>query len=136
MKSGLDIEQDVFDVVSASLKSIIKGKTYRDGMRPVDAQTEDCVVAFLTGVDGQRQSGIVNVNIYVPNISVKGYSKKVKNIGRLNALAHDVRDAFTKAETPEYELTTDSTPRTYEVSDIEQYFINFRISYKRISVND
>lgn len=136
MKSGLDIEQDVFDVVSASLKSIIKGKTYRDGMRPVDAQTEDCVVAFLTGVDGQRQSGIVNVNIYVPNISVKCYSKKVKNIGRLNTLAHAVRDAFAKAETPEYELTTDSTPRTYEVSDIEQYFINFRISYKRISVND
>lgn len=136
MKSGLDIEQDVFDVVSASLKSIIKGKTYRDGMRPVDAQTEDCVVAFLTGVDGQRQSGIVNVNIYVPNISVKGYSKKVKNIGRLNTLAHAVRDAFAKVEASEYDLTTDSTPRTYEVSDIEQYFINFRISYKRISVND
>lgn len=136
MKSGLDIEQDVFDVVSASLKSIIKGKTYRDGMRPVDAQTEDCVVAFLTGVDGQRQSGIVNVNIYVPNISVKGYTKKVKDIGRLNKLAHAVRDAFAKVETTEYTLSTDDTPRTYEVSDIGQYFINFRISYKRISVND
>ena len=56
-KTEKQIEKDVFRIVKDSeLKNVIGGSFYRAGMRPKNAMTEDVVVKFLTGIDGQEQS--------------------------------------------------------------------------------
>ena len=68
-QTGLTFEKDIYNLVKESvLKTAIKGSFYREGMRPLNAKTEDAVVSFMTGVDDQIQIGVVNVNVYVPDI--------------------------------------------------------------------
>lgn len=134
-KTEKQIEKDVFRIIRDSeLKAVIGGAVYRDGMRPKDANTEDIVVKFLTGLDGQEQSGIVLVHIYVPNIkSPSGDGELVPNITRIDLLEEKANSLLSSLEDTEYLLEKDETPRSYPAEGIEQYFINVRIKYRRKS---
>lgn len=136
MKTEQEIEEDVFVIMRDNLGNIINGKVYRDGTRPDNAQTEDINVAFNTGVDEQIQSGLVIVNIYVPNTPCKGYSRKIKAIGRIKTLQRAAMDTLENLENDEYVFNTEETAKSYPADDIEQWFINFRIHYKRTTLND
>ena len=49
-KTEQQIERDFYSFVNKSpLGKAIKGKVYRDEMRPTDAKTEDLIVKFYTG---------------------------------------------------------------------------------------
>lgn len=132
-KTEKQIEKDVFRIIRDSeLKAVIGGVAYRDGMRPKNAKTEDIVVKFLTGIDGQEQSGIVLIHIYVPNIkSPSGDGELVPNITRIDQLEEIVNSMVSSLESDEYLFEKDETPRSYPADDIEQYFINIRLHYRR-----
>lgn len=132
-KTEKQIEKDVFRIIRDSeLKAVIDGVVYRDGMRPKDAKTEDIVVKFLTGLDGQEQSGIVLVHIYVPNIkSPSGDGELVPNITRIDLLEEKANSLLSSLEDTEYLFEKDETPRSYPAEGIEQYFINVRLKYRR-----
>lgn len=132
-KTEKQIEKDVFRIIRDSeLKAVIGGVVYRDGMRPKNATTEDIVVKFLTGLDGQEQSGIVLVHIYVPNIkSPSGDGELVPNITRIDLLEEKANSLLSSLEDTEYLLEKDETPRSYPAEGIEQYFINVRLKYRR-----
>ena len=132
-KTEKQIEKDVFRIIRDSeLKAVIGGVVYRDGMRPKNATTEDIVVKFLTGIDGQEQSGIVLVHIYVPNIkSPSGDGELVPNITRIDLLEEKANSLLSSLEDTEYLLEKDETPRSYPAEGIEQYFINVRLKYRR-----
>lgn len=132
-KTEKQIEKDVFRIIRDSeLKAVIGGVVYRDGMRPKNATTEDIVVKFLTGLDGQEQSGIVLVHIYVPNIkSPSGDGELVPNIARIDLLEEKANSLLSSLEDTEYLLEKDETPRSYPAEGIEQYFINVRLKYRR-----
>ena len=67
-KTSEDIEADVYRILKESaLKKAIGGQVLRDGRRKKGATTEDAVVKFLSGIDGQEQSGVVLIHIYAPN---------------------------------------------------------------------
>lgn len=67
-KTGDEIELDVFNIITNSqLAKEIKGNVYREGTRDLNPMEEDIIVSFLTGLDGQFQTGSVTVNIYVPD---------------------------------------------------------------------
>lgn len=134
-KTEKQIEKDVFRIIRDSeLKAVIGGTVYRDGMRPKDAKTEDIVVKFLTGLDGQEQSGIVLVHIYVPNIkSPSGDGELVPNITRIDLLEEKANSLLSSLEDTEYLFEKDETPRSYPAEGIEQYFINVRLKYRRIT---
>ena len=54
IKTEKQIEKDIFRIIKASpINTMIGGTLYRNGMRPRNAKTEDAVVAFLSGLDGQ-----------------------------------------------------------------------------------
>lgn len=132
-KTEKQIEKDMFRIIRDSeLKAVIGGSVYRDGMRPKNATTEDIVVKFLTGLDGQEQSGIVLVHIYVPNIkSPSGDGELVPNITRIDLLEEKANSLLSSLEDTEYLLEKDETPRSYQAEGIEQYFINVRLKYRR-----
>lgn len=136
MKTEKQIEKDVFSVVKAAVSDFISGKVYRKGMRPDDARGEDVVVSFLTGFNLQVQSGIVNVNAYVPDKAVSGYSVKVQDIKRLDALEELICGVFENIVNDEYDFAIEDTPVTDAVEGIEEHFINFRVKFRRTTIND
>lgn len=134
-KTEKQIEKDVFRIIrNSELRNAIGGTIYREGMRPKNAATEDIVVKFLTGIDGQEQSGIVLVHIYVPNIpSVSGDGELVENITRIGQLQEIVNQVIGNGnlEDAEYLFEKDGTPKSYEAEGVEQHFINVRLHYRR-----
>lgn len=134
-KTEKQIEKDVFRIIrNSELRNAIGGTIYREGMRPKNAATEDIVVKFLTGIDGQEQSGIVLVHIYVPNIaSVSGDGELVENITRIGQLQELANQVLADLADTEYLFEKDGTPKSYEAEGVEQHFINVRIKYRRKS---
>lgn len=134
-KTEKQIEKDVYRIIRDSeLKAAVGGKVYRDGMRPKDAKTEDIVVKFLTGIDGQEQSGIVLVHIYVPDIkSPSRDGELVPNITRIDQLEDTVNTLLASLEDTEYLFEKDETPKSYPAEGIRQHFINVRLKYRRIT---
>lgn len=133
IKTETQIEKDIFRIVKASaVASLIQGTVYRKGMRPLDASTEDAVVAFHTGLDGQFQTGVVLLNIYVPKIALASSTNKVKNISRVETVEEAIVDLFDEGITdPNYDLSLRETPYSEDLDDIQQTRINTRIYYKR-----
>ncbi len=134
-KTEKQIEKDVFRIIrNSELKSVVGGVVYRDGMRPKNANTEDIVVKFFTGIDGQEQNGIVLVHIYVPNIkSPSGDGELIPDIARIDLLEEKANSVLSSLENTEYLFEKDGTPKSYPAEGIEQYFINIRLKYRRIT---
>lgn len=132
-KTEKQIEKDVFRIIRDSkLRSAIGGTIYREGMRPKSANAEDIVVKFLTGIDGQEQSGIVLIHIYVPNIaSVSGDGELVEDITRIGQLQETANQVLNSLDNAEYLFEKDGTPKSYEAEGVEQHFINIRLHYRR-----
>ena len=137
-KSSKRIESDIFRILKGSeLSEAIKGKFYRDGMRPKDANDEDAVVKFLTGVNGQEQEGIVLLHVYVPDTDTWGNGALTEDIGRVTELEDVIQEVLDTIDVTEYVFDTDGTPQSYPSQDYNgQHFINARIKYKRSIYNE
>lgn len=134
IKTEQQIERDFYSFIKGSnLGAAIKGNIYRSEMRPNDAKTEDLVVKYLAGIDEQIQSGVVILNIYVPDIAYQDGRKVIdhKRIGELQEL---VNEFVNSNDNSEYWMQTDTTPTTMKNEDIEQHFIYVRIKFNRITV--
>ena len=68
-KTGKQIQGDIYRFLkNSTLAEQISGEVYRSGIRPRDSQQEDAVVTFTAGLPDQIQTGVVTINIYVPDI--------------------------------------------------------------------
>ena len=131
-KTEKQIEKDVFRIVKDSeLKNVIGGSFYRAGMRPKNAMTEDVVVKFLTGIDGQEQSGIILIHIYVSDIPASNDGELVENITRIDNLEKLLNNIMSDIENDEYLFVKDGTPKSFPVEGIAQHYINLRLHYRR-----
>lgn len=134
IKTEKQVERDFFTFIRESdLGRGIRGTVYRDGMRPANADTEDLVVKFLAGLDEQIQSGVVIINIYVPDKPYGTSGRKVEDMGRVEELEALVRDFVNDNPNTEYRMQTDGTPRSTEVENIEQHLIYARIKFNRLA---
>lgn len=130
-KTEQQIERDFYSFVNKStLGKAIKGKVYRDEMRPTDAKTEDLIVKFYTGLDGQVQTGTVILDIYVPDITNKD-GRKVKNSPRIAELQVLILDFIENNDNTEYLMETELSPYTIKSEEIEQHEIKVRIKFNR-----
>lgn len=129
-KTGGEVESDVFAILKAStLNTTIKGSIYKEGMRPVGANTEDAVVSFVAGLDGQIQTGVVIVNIYVPKID-NGSKVRVKDIPRCNAL-EKAGNTFVQSLKPScYKFSLGQMIKSFPVEGIEQHFVNIKLKFE------
>lgn len=131
IKTEKQIEKDIFRIIKASpINTMIGGTLYRKGMRPRNAKTEDAVVAFLSGLDGQFQTGVVLLNIYVP-MTQNASSDKITDILRVETLEAAVKDFFDECSEVNYLFELRETPYSEDLDEIEQTRINVRIHYTR-----
>lgn len=137
-KTSKRIERDIFRLLKDSeLSSVIGGAFYRDGMRPMDSKEEDAVVKFLSGIDGQEQSGVVLLHVYVTDKDFYGNGALCEDIGRVETLEEEIMETLLAITSTEYVIKTDGTPQSYKSQDYNgQHFINVRISYKRSIYNE
>lgn len=129
-KTGGQIEADFFDMVKASsLAQSITGTIYKSGMRPIDQKTEDAVISFLTGVDAQVQSGVVNLNIYVPDID-NGGGQFVKNTARCRQLEIEGNEFVQGTKPGSYRISLAQIIQTFKAEDASQHFVNVKIRFE------
>jgi len=131
IKTEKQIEKAIFRIIKTSpINTMIGGTLYRKGMRPRNAKTEDAVVAFLSGLDGQFQTGVVLLNIYVP-MTQNASSDKITDISRVETLEAAVKDFFDECSEVNYLFELRETPYSEDLDEIEQTRINVRIHYTR-----
>lgn len=124
-----DIEQDFYDLLKgSSIETAISGKIYKSGMRPFNSQLEDIVITFLAGISNQVQSGVVLINTYVPNILIEGNS--IKDTARCKALEALIKEWISLFSSTDYIIELNRTIQVFEEAEIQQHFINTRISFK------
>lgn len=141
-KIAEEIEEDIYKLVKASsVDYAISGVIYRNGMRPFNSRSEDVVISFIAGLDGQKQSGVVGVKIYVPNIDV-GDNLLVKNTARCKALGiilNEFKESLTGSRinterTGYWFAHGGDTIRTFEEKDINQHYINLRLEFEYLTI--
>ena len=127
MKNDVEVRQDVFAVVMQSeIKDAIGGEV-RYIPRKAGSKTEDCIISVLDSDNAQIQDCIVNVNIYVPNITSGGES--VENIDRTKPLAKICENALKSKFGDGFHLFLEKQ-RIMPVNGKNEYVINNRIRYK------
>lgn len=128
IKTSLQIEGDFYRMIKAHpLGKMLKGEVYRHGNRPTDATTEDAVVSFLSGLDTQLQTGIVVMNVYVPNIA-----PKISDTARLEEIESQVHQFLWDNET-DYYIETEQTPHIEEIEDTRQTCLVVRFRFSRMT---
>lgn len=130
-KTGGQIELDVFNLLKDELNEQIKGGVYLQGTRPFDSKNEDVIISFMTGIDADIQTGVLNINTYVPDID-NGNEKLIKDIARCNEIEAFMLSLVEKAKS-EYQFFLGQTIRTFAETEINQHFVNVKLKYKRFS---
>ena len=132
-KTGKQVQGDIYQLLKGStLSSMISGDVYRNGYRPRDSRLEDAIVTFTAGLPEQVQTGVVTINIYVPDIDPYENGVFVEDGERtaeLERLAQDWVDSIT-AEVTSYLFKLQQTIYTEEEEEIKQHFVVVKLSYK------
>lgn len=127
-KTGLAIEEYIHGLLKGGV--VVSGGVYRNGTRPFDSDVEDVVVSFLTGrdsLDGFSQSGVVNVNAYVPMRNFGG-PLLVKDVKRCEELEEAISQLVDAHRTGDFLLVLDGTPTTFSEEGFS--VVNVRVKYK------
>jgi len=138
-KTGKQIQGDVYQLLrDSTLYTMISGEVYRSGNRPRDSKKEDAEVIFTTGLTDQIQSGVVTVNIFVPDIDPWGNGVMVEDSQRTEQLEKYAQawvESLT-AEVSNYKFELQQTIFTEEEPQIHQHFVVVRLRYEYYGDDD
>ena len=136
-KTASQIEADLYKYFKDKINSLINGQTYRNGVRPLNSQKEDCVISFLTGLDGQYQTGVSNINIFVPLVKNNDNQYR-KDFVRCDTIEQALMPIIEESKTAlrNYKLTLHQLIQTFEETDIKQFFINAKIKFRYNTFNN
>lgn len=135
-KTASQIEADLYKYFKDKIDPLINGQTYRNGVRPLNSQKEDCVISFLTGLDGQYQTGVININIFV-HLVKNNDNQYRKDFVRCDTIEQALMPIIENAETDlrNYRLQLHQMIQTFEETDIKQFFINAKIKFRYNTFN-
>ena len=132
-KTGKQIQGDIRKLLmDSTLYTKISGEVYRNGYRPRDSRKEDAVVIFTAGMPEQIQTGVVTINIFVPDIDCDDNGTWVEDGRRtdeVEALAQEWADSLT-AEVSCYKFQLQQTIFTEAEPDIHQHFVVVKLKYE------
>ena len=136
-KTASQIEADLYKYFKDKINTLINGETYRSDVRPLNSQKEDCVISFLTGLDGQYQTGVININIFVPTVKNNDNQYR-KNFVRCDAIERALMPIIEESKTSlrNYRLTLHQLIQTFEDTDIKQFFINAKVKFRYNTFNN
>lgn len=132
-KTAKQVQTDIIALLRGSeLAAEISGEVYRNGLRPRDSRLEDAVVIFTTGLPDEIETGVVTVNIYVPDIDPYENGVLVEDGERtekLEILAQDWVDSLLGSGT-NYVFELRQTIYTEAEPDIKQHFVVVKLGYR------
>jgi len=132
-KTSKQVQGDIYRLLrDSTLYSMISGEVYRSGQRPRDSQEEDAVVIFTAGLPSQIQTGVVTVNIFVPDIDPYDNGILVEDSKRteeIEILAQAWFDSLT-AEVSCYKFDLQQTIMTDYAEEINQHFVVVKLYYE------
>lgn len=132
-KTAKQVQSDIIALLKDSpLAAAISGKVYRAGLRPRDSKLEDLIVIFTTGAPDQIQTGVVTLNLYVPDIAPFNNGVFVEDMERtaeLEALCQQWADSLT-ADRSNYKFRLSQTIYTENEADIRQHFVVVKLQYE------
>lgn len=138
-KTSKQVEGDIFQLLKDStLYTMISGDVYRAGYRPRDSRKEDAVVKFTTGLADEIQTGVVTVNIFVPDIDPYENGVLVEDGERTEEL-EKLADAWVESLTAEvscYLFKLQQTIYTEAEPDINQHFVVVKLKYRYFGSDD
>lgn len=136
-KTASQIETDIYKYFKNKINTLINGQTYRSGVRPLNSLKEDCVISFVTGLDGQYQTGVININIFVPMVKNNDNQYR-KDFVHCEAIEHALMPIIEEAETAlrNYRLQLHQIIQTFEDTDIKQFFINAKVKFRYNTFNN
>lgn len=142
-KTSKQIQGDVYRLLkNSTLSSMISGDVYRgDGKtsnRPRDSRKEDAVVIFTSGLSGDIQTGVVTVNIYVPDVDPYDNGVFVEDGQRAEEIER-LADKWVKSLTADkscYKFRLQQTIYTEAEPDINQHFIVVKLHYEFFGSDD
>lgn len=136
-KTAKEIERYVYKLLKEStIAESISGGVYRKGMRPRDSKLEDAVVIFTAGLSGQIQSGVITINIYVPDIDPYGNGVFVEDGKRTEELEVMAQRWVESLKANEFLFSTDDTICTDEAAEINQHFVVVKLTYRYYADDD
>ena len=133
-KTAKDIQTDFYTLLKDSdLAAMVNGIVYRDGFRPRDSKKEDIVIIYSAGEDdGEIQSGIVTLNIYVPDILPYKNGTMVENAARTAKIERAAQEWYEsiRGVMPEYIFRLYNTIHTTADEDINQHLVVVQVKYR------
>lgn len=133
------VQGDIYRLLKrSSLAASLSGQVYRSGMRPRDSRQEDAVVIFTSGLSEQVQSGVVTVNIFVPDVEGTGtgvLEEDGQRCEEIERLAQEWVESLT-ADRSSYKFELQQTIYTEAEPDINQHFVVVKLRYQYFGDDD
>lgn len=132
-KTSKQIQGDIYQLlIDSNLASELTGSVYRRGYRPRSSRKEDAIVIFTTGLAGQVQTGVVTINIYVPDIDPYNNGVYVEDGARIEYLEVKAQEWVEdiRFQTSEYKFQLQQTIYTEYEPEINQHFVVIKLGYK------
>lgn len=127
------VQSDIYQFLKDSaLSEMISGGVYRNGMRPRGSKAEDAVVTFITGMIGETQTGVVAVNIFVPDCDPYRngiYVEDSERTEEIEAAAGKWVESLTCARS-NYKFRLNATIQTFEESATHEHVVSVRLGYE------
>lgn len=132
-RTAKQVQTDILALLRGSeLAAGISGGVYREGYRPRDSRLEDAVVIFTAGLPGEIQTGVVTVNVFVPDTDPYDNGVLVEDGARTEALeilAQRWVDSLSGSGT-DYRFELKHTIYTEAEPDIKQHFVVVKLGYR------
>lgn len=111
----------------------IGGEVYPDDERPPNSREEDVVISFLNGMNGQLQTGVVIINVYIPDC-YKSSGRMVKykdRVKQIEKIANEIPSTMNGCSPMFFWI--EGTPNTKKFDDIKQHAVTIRLNFKLIT---
>lgn len=123
-----------FPLGAGTIKDCISGNVYHAGLRPRDSRGEDITVMFITGTADQVQSGVMTVQIWVPDIDPYDNGVRVEDMERTAQLERVAQDWYDSIRAPAlklgYNIKLQDTITTLAAEEVHQHFVSVMLKYK------
>lgn len=134
IKTSKEVEGDVYRLLSQSLPDgALTGNVYRHGMRPRDSRLEDAVVIFTGGLTDEVQTGVVTINVFVPDIDPWQNGCLTEDSARceqIEALMRSWAMGLTASRTGGYLFRLQTAIATYACSETAEHFVAVKLAYR------
>ena len=135
MLTAKQVQNDIYQMLRTStLSSMISGAVYKAGYRPRDSRLEDAIVIFTAGLTAEVETGVVTINIYVPDIDAFDNGVLVEDGARTTELENAAAEwvETLTAEKSNYKFSLNKTIYTEADTDIKQHFVVIVLEYKHL----